>query len=65
MIDEGGGADQDRTDDLLSAIQALSQTELQPHETADTAGNGTSAVKIPRERREIVARFGHSMKKIT
>src|SRR5450830_1110339 len=28
---ESGGADQDRTDDLLSAIQALSQTELQPH----------------------------------
>src|SRR5206468_101924 len=26
-----GGADQDRTGDLLSAIQALSQTELQPH----------------------------------
>ena len=26
-----GGADRDRTDDLLSAIQALSQTELQPH----------------------------------
>jgi len=29
-----GGADQDRTGDLLSAIQALSQTELQPHERA-------------------------------
>ena len=26
-----GGADRDRTDDLLNAIQALSQTELQPH----------------------------------
>ena len=26
-----GGADRDRTDDLLSAIQALSQAELQPH----------------------------------
>ena len=25
-----GGADRDRTDDLLNAIQALSQTELQP-----------------------------------
>ena len=25
------GADRDRTDDLLNAIQALSQTELQPH----------------------------------
>ena len=29
-----GGADQDRTGDLLNAIQALSQTELQPHEKA-------------------------------
>ncbi len=28
---EIGGADRDRTGDLLSAIQALSQTELQPH----------------------------------
>src|SRR5271154_6903464 len=26
-----GGADADRTRDLLNAIQALSQTELQPH----------------------------------
>ena len=26
-----GGADEDRTHDLLNAIQALSQTELQPH----------------------------------
>src|SRR5512135_53439 len=26
-----GGADRDRTGDLLNAIQALSQTELQPH----------------------------------
>ena len=26
-----GGANRDRTDDLLNAIQALSQTELQPH----------------------------------
>ena len=31
MIARIGGADRDRTDDLLSAIQALSQTELQPH----------------------------------
>ena len=28
---KNGGADRDRTDDLLNAIQALSQTELQPH----------------------------------
>ena len=27
----GGGADQDRTGDLLNTIQALSRTELQPH----------------------------------
>ncbi len=26
-----GGAERDRTADLLNAIQALSQTELQPH----------------------------------
>jgi hypothetical protein len=26
-----GGAERDRTVDLLNAIQALSQTELQPH----------------------------------
>jgi hypothetical protein len=26
-----GGADEDRTHDLLNAIQALSQTELRPH----------------------------------
>jgi hypothetical protein len=31
LADVTGGADRDRTDDLLSAIQALSQTELQPH----------------------------------
>jgi hypothetical protein len=29
-----GGADADRTRDLLNAIQALSQTELQPHRKA-------------------------------
>src|SRR5438093_5906012 len=28
-----GGADEDRTHDLLNAIQALSQTELRPHGT--------------------------------
>src|SRR5262249_15659147 len=28
---ENGGAERDRTVDLLNAIQALSQTELQPH----------------------------------
>ena len=30
-LDLIGGADADRTRDLLNAIQALSQTELQPH----------------------------------
>jgi hypothetical protein len=30
-LDSIGGADADRTRDLLNAIQALSQTELQPH----------------------------------
>ena len=31
VLDFIGGADADRTRDLLNAIQALSQTELQPH----------------------------------
>ena len=30
-LDFTGGAERDRTADLLNAIQALSQTELQPH----------------------------------
>ena len=40
VIEGIGGADRDRTDDLLSAIQALSQTELQPHDGSlnDRAG---------------------------
>ena len=29
--ENNGGAERDRTVDLLNAIQALSQTELQPH----------------------------------
>ena len=33
----GGGADQDRTGDLLNAIQALSRTELQPHRGKSSA----------------------------
>jgi hypothetical protein len=31
VLDFVGGAERDRTADLLNAIQALSQTELQPH----------------------------------
>jgi hypothetical protein len=31
VLDVIGGAERDRTVDLLNAIQALSQTELQPH----------------------------------
>src|SRR5687768_10305966 len=31
VLDLIGGADEDRTHDLLNAIQALSQTELRPH----------------------------------
>ncbi len=46
MMDSIGGADRDRTDDLLSAIQALSQTELQPHnvtrENTAVSGRGVS-----------------------
>ena len=34
VLDFIGGADADRTRDLLNAIQALSQTELQPHREA-------------------------------
>src|SRR5260370_36740669 len=34
-----GGADADRTRDLLNAIQALSQTELQPHRWRDFSAN--------------------------
>ena len=37
------GADQDRTGDLLNAIQALSQTELQPH--LERANDKDSAAK--------------------
>ena len=40
-----GGADEDRTHDLLNAIQALSQTELRPHEAGKltSAGRGNSS----------------------
>ena len=38
-IDFTGGADADRTRDLLNAIQALSQTELQPHRWRDFSAN--------------------------
>ena len=33
-IHRGGGADRDRTDDLLNAIQALSQLSYSPNRTA-------------------------------
>src|SRR5439155_20584689 len=36
-----GGADEDRTHDLLNAIQALAQTELRPHGTKRLAGSLT------------------------
>ena len=36
VLDFTGGADADRTRDLLNAIQALSQTELQPHRPHET-----------------------------
>jgi hypothetical protein len=39
MFDLIGGADADRTRDLLNAIQALSQTELQPHRWRDFSAN--------------------------
>src|SRR5579863_3288293 len=39
MLDFIGGADADRTRDLLNAIQALSQTELQPHRWRDFSAN--------------------------
>ena len=39
MFDFTGGADADRTRDLLNAIQALSQTELQPHRWRDFSAN--------------------------
>ena len=35
-LDLLGGAERDRTVDLLNAIQALSQTELQPHRPEET-----------------------------
>src|SRR4029077_10275342 len=38
-LDLIGGADADRTRDLLNAIQALSQTELQPHRRRDFSAN--------------------------
>jgi len=37
VLDFIGGADVDRTRDLLNAIQALSQTELQPHRVERSA----------------------------
>jgi hypothetical protein len=37
VLDFIGGADADRTRDLLNAIQALSQTELQPHRSERSA----------------------------
>ena len=42
-----GGAERARTVDLLSAIQALSQAELQPHIAGSKAPNGTLPLKIP------------------
>ena len=38
---EIGGADEDRTHDLLNAIQALSQTELRPHGVRNLTLSGT------------------------
>ena len=40
-----GGADADRTRDLLNAIQALSQTELQPHRRRDFPANRIQAME--------------------
>src|SRR5260370_42373922 len=40
-----GGADADRTRDLLNAIQALSQPELQPHRRRDFSANRIQPVE--------------------
>jgi hypothetical protein len=50
-----GGADQDRTGDLLNAIQALSQTELQPHGGSGgyQSGAGEGRWRSKRARQEI------------
>src|ERR1700691_5847742 len=44
VLDLIGGADADRTRDLLNAIQALSQTELQPHRGRDFPANRIRSV---------------------
>jgi hypothetical protein len=45
-----GGADADRTRDLLNAIQALSQTELQPHRRRDFSANPMHPVESTEHR---------------
>ena len=45
VLDFTGGADADRTRDLLNAIQALSQTELQPHRRRDFSANPMQSVE--------------------
>ena len=56
VLDLIGGADRDRTDDLLSAIQALSQTELQPHICSEgTVANPLGMGNIPQRGGRIIA----------
>lgn len=45
VLDFIGGADADRTRDLLNAIQALSQTELQPHRRRDFSAKPMRSVE--------------------
>src|ERR1051325_8913616 len=53
-----GGADEDRTHDLLNAIQALSQTELRPHAVGSRFANAPSASKFLRRARRILLDLG-------
>ena len=46
-----GGADRDRTGDLLNAIQALSRTELQPHAGGEKLA--FTAIRVKPARKEL------------
>src|SRR6266481_681129 len=63
-----GGADADRTRDLLNAIQALSQTELQPHRWRDFSANRIRSVEStdhPGQCQRHLSLFCHSVQFIS
>jgi hypothetical protein len=60
-----GGAERDRTVDLLNAIQALSQTELQPHRLGVTASQAVDYAELSANRNNPPESTLHSQGRIT